>query len=65
MKYLTLVRDQGGMLHKILVTFKGREVIIDIDEMELEAYCVAIDEFIRAHYGNLVRVTGAPFKAIL
>lgn len=58
-KHITLVRDQRGALHRILVSTGGQEVEIDIDEMELEAYCVTIDEFMRLHYGGLVRLQGA------
>ena len=53
-EYITLVRDQRGALHRILVSANGNEVVIDIDEMELEAYYATIDEFIRIHYGDLV-----------
>ena len=55
---ITLVRDQRGVLHRILVSVKGTEVVIDTDEMELEAYYATIDEFIRVHYGNLVKISG-------
>lgn len=54
-EYITLVRDQRQVLHRILVSSTGKEVEIDIDEMELEAYCATIDEFIGLHYGHLVR----------
>lgn len=51
---ITLVRDQRGALHRILVSENGNETVIEIDEMELEAYFATIDEFIRVHYGDLV-----------
>lgn len=54
-EYIRLVRDQRNVLHRILVGTRGQEVEIDIDEMELEAYCTTIDEFVKLHYGHLVK----------
>jgi hypothetical protein len=54
---VTLVRDAHGTLHRILVSVNSQEVVIDIDEMELEAYYATIDEFIRIHYGDLVKIS--------
>jgi len=55
-EYIKLVRDQRNVLHRILVGTEGKEIEIDIDEMELEAYCTTIDEFVKLHYGHLVSV---------
>ena len=54
-QYIKLVKDERGVLHKLLVGMEGREVVIDIDEMELEAYYSAIDRFVTLHYPELVR----------
>ncbi len=55
-QHITLVKDQRGVLHKLVVAMDGREVVIDIDEMELEAYYSAIDRFVTLHYPELVRI---------
>jgi preprotein translocase subunit SecY len=52
------IRDEREVLHKMLITTKvGEEIVIDLDEMELEAFIVAIDKFITARYRNLLTVT--------
>lgn len=61
---ITLVRDQRGVLHRILLSVRGNEVVIDTDEMELEAYYATIDEFIRLHYGKLVIIAGGTSPAL-
>jgi hypothetical protein len=49
------VRDEKRLLHKVeVVTEKEGQVVIDLDEMELEAFLGSIDQFITAHYSNLV-----------
>jgi hypothetical protein len=58
-KYITLVRDERNVLHSILVGVDNREVEINIDEMELDAYCTTIDSYIRTHYGSRVRASGS------
>lgn len=54
-KEIRLVKDQDNILHKIEVVMEDRTNIIDLDEMELEAYYATIDEFIKSHYKSLVK----------
>jgi len=51
---LTLIRDERKVLHKIEVSTKGKSLIIDLDEMELDAFLNSIDEFITARYKDLL-----------
>lgn len=54
-KNITLIKDEGKVLHKIqLLTIGNEEVLIDLDEMELEAYYHTIDKFITTYYKNLL-----------
>jgi hypothetical protein len=49
------VRDEKRLLHKVeVVTEKEGQVLIDLDEMELEAFLGSIDQFIATHYSTLV-----------
>ncbi len=53
---ITLVKDERKVLHKVQVTMiNNNQVIIDLDEMELEAYFEAIDKFIVLHYKRLLK----------
>jgi hypothetical protein len=53
---IVLVKDEGDVLHKVQVAMlDNRQVVIDLDEMELEAYYQTIDEFINGHYKALVK----------
>lgn len=53
---ITPVRDERQVLHKVeIATTQGRPVLIDLDEMELEAFLDSIDRFITAHYPTLVK----------
>jgi hypothetical protein len=53
---ITPVRDERQVLHKVEVaTTQGSRVLIDLDEMELEAFLDSIDQFIVVHYPTLVR----------
>jgi hypothetical protein len=53
---IVLIKDEGKVLHKIQVFMQNnREVIIDLDEMELEAYYQTIDGFVKGHYKALVK----------
>jgi len=57
-QHIILVKDERKVLHKIqLVLTNNNEVLIDLDEMELEAFISSIDKFINAHYNNLVKGT--------
>ena len=52
---IIMIRDDADVLYKVKVMMRNRtEVIIDLDEMELEAYYQTIDRFIMAHYDSLV-----------
>jgi len=56
LQQIILVRDQRNVLHKIqLLTTDNNTVVIDIDEMELEAFYASIDKFVIAHYKDLVK----------
>lgn len=53
---IMLIRDESNVLHKVKVLMRNdTEVIIDLDEMELEAYYQTIEGFIRGHYTDLVK----------
>jgi len=52
---ITPIRDARTVLHKLEISTAQGQVMIDLDEMELEAYLDAIDDFIVAHYPTLVR----------
>lgn len=51
---ITPIRDERNVLHKIQVSANNSQVIIDLDEMELEAFLDSIDQFITSHYKNLL-----------
>jgi len=51
---ITLIRDGSGLLHKIQVSTAQSNEIIDLDEMELEAFLTSIDQFISSHYKKLL-----------
>jgi hypothetical protein len=48
------VRDEKQLLHKVEVVTQNGPVLIDLDEMELEAFLGSIDQFIKTHYASLV-----------
>jgi len=53
---ITLIKDESDVLHKVQVSMtNGNQVLIDLDEMELEAYYETIQTFIIGHYKGLVR----------
>ncbi len=53
---IVLMKDETDVLHKIQVMMPdNNRVTIDLDEMELEAYCQTIEQFIKGHYGTLVK----------
>lgn len=58
---ILLIKDEAKVLHKIqLILSGGQPVLIDLDEMEIEAFYVSIDEYLNQHYKNLVKeATGA------
>jgi hypothetical protein len=52
-----LVKDQRKVLHKIkLITPNNDEVMVDLDEMELEAYYQSIDQFISVYYKSMLKI---------
>jgi len=54
---IRLIKDSYDVLHKIqLTTASSGEVVIDLDEMELEAYYESINKFIISHFKTLVKV---------
>jgi hypothetical protein len=60
---VTLIKDERKVLHKIkLITGGGNEVMIDLDEMELEAYYHSIDEFISIYYKDMLKIEVAVSK---
>lgn len=53
---IALIRDEEKVLHKIEVLMSdNRRELIDLDEMELEAYYHAIDDFITSHHSHLLK----------
>lgn len=55
-KQLVPIRDDYRVLHKIEVVLDdGQRVTIDLDEMELEEYFLAIDQALSVHYKNLLQ----------
>lgn len=55
-RQIILVKDESSVLHKVKLQMKNQnEVVIDLDEMELEAYFETIEIFISSHYGELVK----------
>jgi preprotein translocase subunit SecY len=55
-QHITLVKDERKVLHKIEVAMNdGKSVMIDLDEMELEAFYQTIDKYIWIHYKRLIR----------
>ncbi len=53
---ITLIKDERDVLHKVQVSMtNGNQILIDLDEMELEAYFETIQTFIVGHYKGLVK----------
>lgn len=51
---IRLIKDEDGVLHKLQVEMLDKSpIVIDLDEMELEAYYQTIEEFIKGHYKAL------------
>ncbi|XOV93596.1 MAG: heavy metal transporter [Bacteroidota bacterium] len=52
---LKLIKDNDNILSKLLVEFKsGEPVTIDLDEMELDAYYEAIEEYVTTNHKPLL-----------
>jgi len=55
-QHITPIRDEHKTLHKIhLLMNDNKTTIIDLDEMELEAFFDSIDKFVSVHYKNLLK----------
>jgi hypothetical protein len=52
-KQIILIEDESKVLHKIQLHVGDKEITIDLDEMELEAYYVTIEEYMAIHYSSL------------
>jgi hypothetical protein len=55
-QHIELIKDDRDILHKVQLFLKNNEqVMIDLDEMELEAFILAIDKFMNVHYKSLLK----------
>ena len=53
---IELIKDSDGFLSKLDLKFQDNSnLIIDLDEMELEAYYESIEEYITEHYASLCK----------
>jgi glutaredoxin-related protein len=53
---IKLIKDESKVLHKVELVLAGnKQVMIDLDEMELDAFYVAINEYISVHYKGLLK----------
>lgn len=55
LSYISMRRDSHNMLTKLTLGMSTSEVTIDLDEMELEAYYEAIEDFTKRTYTNLLK----------
>jgi hypothetical protein len=51
---IKLMRDENDVLHKLEITSGNNSTIIDLDEMELEAFLDSIDQFMVARYNKII-----------
>ncbi len=58
-KEIVLIKDETKVLHKIQLIMAAAEVTIDLDEMELEAYYMTIEEYMAIHYSSLPTKTAS------
>jgi hypothetical protein len=57
---ILLIKDETKVLHKIqLILVSGQPVLIDLDEMEIEAFYVSIEEYLTQHYTTRVKEASA------
>ena len=55
-QHITLIKDERNVLHKLQLSLaNSNSVIIDLDEMELDAFCDTIDQYISIHYKSLIK----------
>jgi hypothetical protein len=53
---IILIKDDSKILHKVkVVMLNNNQVVIDLDEMELDPYCQAINGYIKDHYKHFVK----------
>lgn len=56
-RHVKLIKDQNDVLHKVLLLLDNdQEVVIDLDEMELEDYYHAINNYMTDHYKGRVNI---------
>ncbi len=54
-KQISLIKDERKVLHKLELKFNNSEIIvIDLDEMELEAFLDTIESYITIHFRKLL-----------
>lgn len=51
---IKLMRDENNVLHKLEIITGNNSTIIDLDEMELDAFLGSIDQFMMAHYKKVI-----------
>jgi hypothetical protein len=57
LQHVKLIKDQNDVLHKIqLLLDTEQELVIDLDEMELEAYYHSIHHYMTDHYKGRVKI---------
>lgn len=55
-RHITVLREEGGTIKSLDLAFTDQtNLVIDLDEMELEDFIDAIDEFISKHYPHLLK----------
>lgn len=55
-QYIKIIKDERNVIKKIQLLFKNNDhIIIDLDEMELEAFYVYINKYITNHYKHLLK----------
>jgi hypothetical protein len=53
---IVLIKDESNVVHKLQVDMQNsKQIIIDLDEMELESYYQTIEQFVKGHYKTLVK----------
>jgi hypothetical protein len=55
-QHIMPIRDENNTLHKVHLLMNNNEtIVIDLDEMELEAFFDSIDKFVSVHYKSLLK----------
>jgi hypothetical protein len=56
-KNIMIIKDERNIINKIQISLTNNDnVIIDLDEMELDAFYDSIHKFITTHYNHLLKV---------